>query len=164
MSQCLFWSILHHPNVCTQRDAQAHDHDETHNSHVRAGALTIHHPDWMDRHPGGSRQDTHGTLVHSQARHRVYLHNMVAEHDTTHWCQNGRPTRRLAGEHPRTVTSETLVACGEHVETRRTSQKTTGGRDQTARLTRLTTSKTKLEEASTDGSAHSSLDRNVSQV
>ena len=31
----------------------------THNS---VGALTIHHPDWMDRHPSGSRQDTHGTL------------------------------------------------------------------------------------------------------
>ena len=50
-------------NVCTQRDAQAHDHDETdNNSHARVGAMTIHHPDWLDRHPGGSRQDTHGTL------------------------------------------------------------------------------------------------------
>ena len=34
----------------------------THNSHARVGALTIHHPDWMDRHPSGSWQDTHGTL------------------------------------------------------------------------------------------------------
>ena len=34
----------------------------THNSHARVGAMTIHHPDWMDRHPGGSRQDTHGSL------------------------------------------------------------------------------------------------------
>ena len=31
-------------------------------SHARVGALTIHHPDWMDRHPSGSRHDTHGTL------------------------------------------------------------------------------------------------------
>ena len=30
-------------NVCAQRDAQAHDHDETHNSHARVGAMTIHH-------------------------------------------------------------------------------------------------------------------------
>ena len=30
----------------------------THNSHARVGALTIHHPDWMDRHPSGSGQDT----------------------------------------------------------------------------------------------------------
>ena len=58
-------------------------------------------------------------------RHRVYLHNTVAEHDTTHWCQNGRPTQELAGNQPedwagdvpRTVTSETLVTCGEHVDT-----------------------------------------------
>ena len=48
-------------NVCTQRDAQAHEDDETHNSHARVGAMTIHHPDWMDRHASGSRQDTHGT-------------------------------------------------------------------------------------------------------
>ena len=82
----------------------------THKSHARVGAMTIHHPDWMDRHSGGSRQDTHGTLgpvrgqavggsshVH-RARHQVYLHNMAAEHDTTHWCQNGRPTQELAGD------------------------------------------------------------------
>ena len=61
-TRCLFRSITHQPNVCTQRDAPAHDHDERHNSHARVGALTIHHPDWMDRHPSGSRQDTHGTL------------------------------------------------------------------------------------------------------
>ena len=44
----------------------------------------------------------------------------------------GRPTRGLVGDAPRTVTSETLVTCGEHVDTRRTSQETSGGRDQTA--------------------------------
>ena len=68
-------------------------------------------------------------------------------------------TRGLAGDAPRTVTCETPVACGEHVETRRPRQETSGGRDQTARLTRLTTSRTKLEEASTDGSAHSTQGR-----
>ena len=46
-----------------------------------------------------------------RARHQVYPHNMVAEPDTTHWCQNGRPTQELAGDAPRTVTSETLVMC-----------------------------------------------------
>ena len=46
---------------------------------------------------------------------------MAAEHDTTHWCQNGRPTRGLAGDAPRTVTSETLVTCWEHVDTRHES-------------------------------------------
>ena len=25
---------------------------------------------------------------------------MVAEHDTTHWCQNGRQTQELAGDQP----------------------------------------------------------------
>ena len=71
--------------------------------------MTIHHPDWMDRHFSGSRQDTHGTLgpvsgwavggsshVH-RARHQVYLHNMVAEHDPTHWCQNGWTNPRTGG-------------------------------------------------------------------
>ena len=107
-------------------------------------------PDGMDRHPSGSRQDTHGTLgpvrgqavggsshVH-RARHQVYLHNMVAERDTTHWCQKGRPTRGLSGDAPRTVTSETLVACGEHVETRRTSQETSGSRRRPAQTVQLT--------------------------
>ena len=37
---------------------------------------------------------------------------MVAERDSTHWCQDGRPTQELAGDAPRTVTSETLVTCG----------------------------------------------------
>ena len=45
------------------------------------------------------------------------------------------------------------------METRRTSQETSGGQDQPARLTRLTTSRTKLEEASKDGSAHSTQGR-----
>ena len=37
----------------------------------------------------------------------------LAEHDTTHWCQNGRPTQELAGDVPRTVTDETLVMCND---------------------------------------------------
>ena len=110
------------------------------------GTLTGTSPSVPAQHGSGARQRLTGVRTGDQP---------------DDWRAN---TRGLAGDAPRTVTSETLVACGEHVETRRTSQKTTGGRDQTERLTRLTTSKTKLEEASTDGSAHSTLDRNVSQV
>ena len=84
----------------------------THNSNTRVGAMTIHYSDWMDRHPSGSRQDTHGTQgpvrglavgvsSHAhRAQHQLYLHNTVAEHDTTHRCQNGRPTQELAGDQP----------------------------------------------------------------
>ena len=119
--QCLFRTIyrVHGARRTSTRPLP------THNSHARVGAVTIHHPDWMDRHPSGSPQDTHGALrpvrgealggsshVH-RARHQVYPHNMVAEHGTTHWCQNGRPTQGLAGDATRgTVTSETLVTCG----------------------------------------------------
>ena len=39
----------------------------------------------------------------------------------------GVTTQELAGDGPRTVTSETLVTCGEHVDIRRTSQETSGG-------------------------------------
>ena len=45
-----------------------------------------------------------------------------------------QPTQGLAGDVPRIVITETLVMCTTAQETRRTSQKTSGGCDQTVRL------------------------------
>ena len=57
-------------NACSGRSKRVHARRRTrtrprptHNSHARVGALTVHHPDWMDRHSSGSRQHTHGTLA-----------------------------------------------------------------------------------------------------
>ena len=156
--QCLFQTIS-----CVHAARRTRTRPRpTHNTHARVGAMTFHHPDWLDHHPSGSWQDTHSTLeparaqavggsshVH-RARHQENPHKMVAEHDTTHWCQNGRPTRGLPGDAPRTVTSETLVT-----RTRRTSQETSGGRDQMARLNEADNE----EEASTGGSAQRTQER-----
>ena len=67
--QCLFGSIK---RVHVTRNT--HGHTTTTNAqHARVGALTIHHADWIDHHPSGSRQDTHGTTEPAQWEGRGWL-------------------------------------------------------------------------------------------
>ena len=58
----------------------------THNSHARVGAMTIHHPDWMDGHPSGSRQrHPQFTSAHTLGRPWV-AQSTSTEHDTKCTC------------------------------------------------------------------------------
>ena len=67
---------------------------------------------------------------------------MVAEHDTTHWCQNGRPAQELASD--QTEDRHLVKRLQRAGSTWRPGERV---------------SRTKLEEASTDGSAHSTQGR-----
>ena len=95
--------------MCTQRDAQAHDHEQR-TTHTQVGALTIHHPDWMDRHPSGSQWDAHGTPVRGEAvggSAHVHKHVTMCTYTTylevTHSChQVGCARRKTSISHSST--------------------------------------------------------------